>query len=337
MDSCDPHSLRSLLVFKNTINQELIRSLHVYGLEDGKENEVEREFLFSDNSSYVELRAYPVLKLMKLNVPQVLKGYVNGCWVCILAFHANRSPNFTCIPCILSVSRNPQLKLIPNLAKDLQMVGEMTCIKDEKEPLQKSDEETSQGNDGNYRQLRSLPMLDLDLNRPPCSVTVSESSDDQESGRQSPGNIEKKNRRAASERISKITLPDLVKYFDIPIVEASRSLNVGLTVLKKKCREFGIPRWPHRKIKSLDSLIRDLQSFIVTSAQEETEFQQKENKDAALAVAKRQRMLERERESIERKPFLDMKIETKRFRQDVFKRRHRARVLRSQGLSLSGN
>lgn len=73
------------------------------------------------------------------------------------------------------------------------------------------------------------------------------------------GNIEKKNRRAASERISKITLPDLVKYFDIPIVEASRSLNVGLTVLKKKCREFGIPRWPHRKIKSLDSLIRDLQ------------------------------------------------------------------------------
>lgn len=69
------------------------------------------------------------------------------------------------------------------------MVGEMTCIKDEKEPLQKSDEETSQGNDGNYRQLRSLPMLDLDLNRPPCSVTVSESSDDQESGRQSPGEM----------------------------------------------------------------------------------------------------------------------------------------------------
>lgn len=80
-----------------------------------------------------------------------------------------------------------------------------------------------------------------------------------------------------------------------------------------------------------------VQSFIVTSVQEETEFQQKENKDAALAVAKRQRMLERERESIERKPFLDMKIETKRFRQDVFKRRHRARVLKSQGLSLSGN
>jgi hypothetical protein len=44
-------------------------------------------------------------------------------------------------------------------------------------------------------------------------------------------------------------------------VEASRNLKVGLTVLKKKCREFGIARWPHRKIKSLDSLIQDLQVF----------------------------------------------------------------------------
>lgn len=78
----------------------------MYGLEDGKENKVEREFLFSANG-YVELRAYPVLRLMKFRVSQVLEGYVNGCWVCILAFHANRSPNFTCIPCILSVSRYP--------------------------------------------------------------------------------------------------------------------------------------------------------------------------------------------------------------------------------------
>ena len=66
-------------------------------------------------------------------------------------------------------------------------------------------------------------------------------------------------KRAPSGRIANIALSDLAKYFDLPIEEASRNLNVGLTVLKKKCREFGIPRWPHRKIKSLDSLIRDLQ------------------------------------------------------------------------------
>lgn len=77
-------------------------------------------------------------------------------------------------------------------------------------------------------------------------------------GRKIAGIIMKK-KRAASEDVAKIALEDLVKYFDVPMVEASRNLKVGLTVLKRKCREFGIPRWPHRKIKSLDSLIRDLQ------------------------------------------------------------------------------
>lgn len=56
---------------------------------------------------------------------------------------------------------------------------------------------------------------------------------------------------------------------------------------------------------------------------------------AAIAVAKRQKMLESEKESIERKPFLEIKSETKRFRQDVFKRRHRARALMSQDLTIS--
>lgn len=70
-----------------------------------------------------------------------------------------------------------------------------------------------------------------------------------------------KKKRAASDHIARIALSDLAKYFDLPIIEASRSLKIGLTVLKRKCREFGIPRWPHRKIKSIDSLIRDLQVF----------------------------------------------------------------------------
>jgi len=71
-----------------------------------------------------------------------------------------------------------------------------------------------------------------------------------------------KKKRAASDHVAKITLSDLAKYFDMPIAEASKNLNVGLTVLKRKCREFGIPRWPHRKIKSLDSLIHDLQVLL---------------------------------------------------------------------------
>lgn len=66
-------------------------------------------------------------------------------------------------------------------------------------------------------------------------------------------------RRATTRTITKLTLEDLSKYFDLPIIEASKRLKVGLTVLKRKCREFGISRWPHRKIKSLDCLIHNLQ------------------------------------------------------------------------------
>ncbi|EFJ28257.1 hypothetical protein SELMODRAFT_73113, partial [Selaginella moellendorffii] len=57
------------------------------------------------------------------------------------------------------------------------------------------------------------------------------------------------------ERMMDISLEDLSRYFTMPITQASNELKVGLTVLKKWCREFGIPRWPHRKLKSLESLI----------------------------------------------------------------------------------
>ncbi|KAE8715895.1 hypothetical protein F3Y22_tig00110159pilonHSYRG00125 [Hibiscus syriacus] len=119
----------------------------------------------------------------------------------------------------------------------------------------------------------------------------------------------------------KIALEDLVKHFDLPIVESSRNLNVGLTVMKRKCREFGIPRWPHRKIKSLDGLICDLQ--------EEVDQRQQEDEAAAYAVAKRRMMLETETESIEKEPCTELKSEMKRFRQDIFKRRHKARALKN--------
>lgn len=67
------------------------------------------------------------------------------------------------------------------------------------------------------------------------------------------------NQRGATERMTDITLHELSQYFHMPITQASKELKVGLTVLKKRCREFGIPRWPHRKMKSLDSLIQNIQ------------------------------------------------------------------------------
>jgi hypothetical protein len=68
-----------------------------------------------------------------------------------------------------------------------------------------------------------------------------------------------KHTRANRKHIDSITLVDIALYFHLPIRNASKTLKIGVSVLKRKCRQYGIPRWPHRKIKSLDSLIHDLE------------------------------------------------------------------------------
>ena len=45
----------------------------------------------------------------------------------------------------------------------------------------------------------------------------------------------------------------------MPSEMACRELGIGLTVLKRQCRKFGIKRWPFRKLKSLDRLISNVQ------------------------------------------------------------------------------
>lgn len=45
--------------------------------------------------------------------------------------------------------------------------------------------------------------------------------------------------------------------------EASKVLGIGLTVLKRICRKFGVKRWPYRKLKSLDRLINNVESGLV--------------------------------------------------------------------------
>lgn len=51
------------------------------------------------------------------------------------------------------------------------------------------------------------------------------------------------------------------QYYYMPITKAAKELKVGLTSLKKRCRELGIPRWPHRKLKSL----RNVETNIMVS------------------------------------------------------------------------
>jgi hypothetical protein len=61
-----------------------------------------------------------------------------------------------------------------------------------------------------------------------------------------------------------LTFEEVSRHFSMPIKQAARELNVGLTVLKKRCRELSISRWPHRKVKSLQTLINNVQVLLLS-------------------------------------------------------------------------
>ncbi|CAN6326169.1 unnamed protein product [Urochloa humidicola] len=60
------------------------------------------------------------------------------------------------------------------------------------------------------------------------------------------------------ERASNLQVSDLARYFHLPMTEAAKHLGVCATVLKTTSRRFHVPRWPHRKIKSIDNHIAKL-------------------------------------------------------------------------------
>lgn len=62
-------------------------------------------------------------------------------------------------------------------------------------------------------------------------------------------------RCSVSKTLSKETIS---LYFNMPITQAAKELNIGLTLLKKRCRELCIQRWPHRKLMSLQKLINNI-------------------------------------------------------------------------------
>nr|BAN21751.1 minus dominance protein [Gonium multicoccum] len=53
-------------------------------------------------------------------------------------------------------------------------------------------------------------------------------------------------------RKADLTSADISSYFHLPIKEASKSLGISTTYLKRLCRQLGIPRWPYRKVASLE-------------------------------------------------------------------------------------
>ncbi|KAL5223532.1 hypothetical protein ABZP36_010171 [Zizania latifolia] len=113
-----------------------------------------------------------------------------------------------------------------------------------------------------------------------------------------------------------LTFELVSQYFYMPITQAARELNVGLTLLKKKCRELGIPRWPHRKMKSLQTLINNVQVL-----QEATKADSEEQLRMLVE------MLQQERKLLEQKPYVQLEEKTKRLRQACFKANYKKRRL----------
>jgi hypothetical protein len=58
---------------------------------------------------------------------------------------------------------------------------------------------------------------------------------------------------------AEITKNELARHFHLRSDEAATALGVGLTVLKRICRQHNIKRWPYRKIQSLERLIEHVQ------------------------------------------------------------------------------
>uniref|UniRef100_A0A7N0U2G1 RWP-RK domain-containing protein n=1 Tax=Kalanchoe fedtschenkoi TaxID=63787 RepID=A0A7N0U2G1_KALFE len=103
---------------------------------------------------------------------------------------------------------------------------------------------------------------------------------------------------------STLELEEIQKYFDMPITLAAKKMNVGLTVLKKRCRDLNIMRWPHRKIKSLKSLISNVKE---------------------LGLEKEIQMLEEHRMTVEKMPHVELTEKTKKLRQACFKANYKKR------------
>ncbi|KAK8941637.1 Protein RKD3 [Platanthera guangdongensis] len=112
-----------------------------------------------------------------------------------------------------------------------------------------------------------------------------------------------------------IGFEEVAQHFRVPINIAAKELKIGVTLLKQRCRELNIPRWPCRKLKSLDALIKNVQELAATGQVEE------EQRKATVE------MLEEERRKMENKPIMDIEDNTKVLRQACFKANYRRKRL----------
>lgn len=71
--------------------------------------------------------------------------------------------------------------------------------------------------------------------------------------------ISKQHRVKEAMRSKRISYDRLSSTFHMKIVDASRTLGVSVSLLQKICRQYGVSRWPYRKLSSVSRQIKDLE------------------------------------------------------------------------------
>jgi len=119
-----------------------------------------------------------------------------------------------------------------------------------------------------------------------------------------------------------ITREDLASCFHMPSEQACKALGIGLTVLKRQCRIFGIARWPFRKLASLDRLIHNVESGVGLPPA-----------TAASLDVKSVEQLQRQKAELEMCAVTELDPQTKKLQQAYSKATHKMRrQLLRQGL-----
>ena len=69
-------------------------------------------------------------------------------------------------------------------------------------------------------------------------------------------------RQTSEDVAARLPLEILERYYHVPLNIAANQLKVSLTMLKKLCRTYGVKRWPHRQVSSLDKTTSRLEEKI---------------------------------------------------------------------------
>ncbi|XP_059302183.1 protein RKD1-like [Lycium ferocissimum] len=118
------------------------------------------------------------------------------------------------------------------------------------------------------------------------------------------------------------------KCFYMPINQAAKELNIGVTLLKIRCRDLGIRRWPHRKLMSLQTLIKNVKTCYPCF---DDEYLQELKRGEGNGMEQKWKdvidSLEEEKKRMEEIPDMELEEKTKKLRQSCFKANHKKRKL----------